>query len=197
MRRFEERLYSLEEYLAMERQSSEKHEYFQGRIYLMAGGSPNHSLIASNLNRLLGNALEDRPCRVYTSDLQVLVKANGLVTYPDVSVVCGPVEYAKSSGNLVTNPNLIVEVLSPTTSGYDQTTKFNLYKGLETLEDYLLVDSRSVNVIYYHKVGVNQWMQQTYNRLDETVEIKSQDVELALASIYSKVDFDSEPLPLR
>lgn len=146
--------------------------------------------------RLLGNALENQPCRVYNSDLQIWIKAYNLVTYPDVSVVCGEVEYAEEDRNLVTNPLVIGEVLSPSTATYDQTTKFNLYKGLDSLEDYLLVDSRTINVIYFHKLGPNQWVQQVYSRLDQTIAVQSLGIELTLAQIYAKVNFESEPPPL-
>ena len=195
--RFEDHSYSLKQYLDLEKQSREKHEYFQGRIYQMAGGSPNHSLIASNLSRLLGNALEERPCRVFNSDLQVYVKSKDLVTYPDVSVVCGEVAYAGEDRNLVTNPLVIAEVLSPSTASYDQTTKFNLYKGLDSLEDYLLVDNRSLSVIYFHKLGPNQWVQQIFTLPQDTFTLQSLGVELSLARIYAKVEFDQDSLPLR
>jgi Uma2 family endonuclease len=194
---FQNRYYSLEEYLSREKQSSEKYEYYKGHIYLMAEGNPNHSLIASNLNRVLGNALEDRPCRVYTSDLQILVKAHGLITYPDVSVVCGPVEHAAEDSSLVTNPTLIVEVLSPSTASYDQTTKFHLYKGLVSLTDYVLVDSRGVNVTYYHKLRPNEWVQRVYTGLGEVVVLESLQIEVPLERIYAKVEFDPEPRLLR
>ncbi len=196
-RRFEERLYSLEQYLTLERQSQEKHEYFQGQIYLMAGGSPNHSLIANNISWHFNNALVQKPCRVYNSDLEVYVKSKDLATYPDVSVVCGPLEYAKEDRNLVTNPLVIVEVLSPSTASYDQTTKFNLYKGLDSFEDYILADSRSMNVIYFHKLGPNQWVQQIYTQPQEIIAVQSLSIELTLAQIYTKVEFDPEPIPLR
>ena len=195
--RFEEHPYSLEKYLAFEKQSREKHEFFQGLVYQMAGGSPNHSLIASNLSRQLGNALEDLPCRVYSSDLQIFVKSKDLVTYPDVSVVCGDVEYAEEDRNLVTNPRVIAEVLSPSTASYDQTTKFNLYKGLDSLEDYLLVDSRSMSVVYFHKLGPNRWVQQIYTQPKETFTLESLSVELSLARIYAKVEFNQDSQPLR
>ncbi|MEI7553966.1 Uma2 family endonuclease [Candidatus Chlorohelix sp.] len=194
---FQNRYYTLEEYLSLEKQSLEKHEYYKGNIYLMAGGTPNHSLISSNLNRVLGNALEDRPCRVYTSDLQILVKAHGLVTYPDVSVVCGAVEHTSEDSNLVTNPILIVEVLSPSTASYDQTTKFHLYKGLASLVDYVLVDSRGVNVIYFHKLSFNEWVQRVYTDLGEVVVFESLQIEVPLERIYAKVEFDSAPRLLR
>lgn len=196
-RRFEEHLITLEQYLTLERQDQSKHEYFQGRIYLMAGGSPNHSLIAGNLVRLLGNLLEEQACRVYNSDLQILVRSKELVTYPDVSVVCGEVEYAREDPNLVTNPLLIGEVLSPSTASYDQTTKFNLYKELDSFEEYLLVDSRNINVIYFHKLGPNQWVQQIYSERNEVVFLSSLKIEISLAQIYAKVEFDVKPLPLR
>jgi Uma2 family endonuclease len=195
--RFEDQSYNLEQYMALEKKSREKHEFFQGRIYLMAGGSPNHSLIASNLSRQLGNALEERPCRVFSSDLQVYVKNKDLVTYPDVSVVCGDLAYAGNDQNLVTNPLLIAEVLSPSTAGYDQTTKFNLYKGLDSLEDYLLVDSRTMNVIYFHKLGPNQWVQQIFSQPEDTFRLQTLEIELSLARIYAKVEFDPTNQTLR
>lgn len=196
-RRFEERSYTLEQYLNLERQSQEKHEYFQGQIYLMAGGSPNHNLIAHNISWHFNNALAQKPCRVFGSDLKVFIKSKELVTYPDVFVICGSLEYAVEDRNMVTNPLVICEVLSPSTAGYDLNTKFNLYKSLDSFEDYLLADSRSMNVIYFYKLGPNQWVQQIYTQPQETVTVQSLDIELTLAQIYAKVEFDPEPLPLR
>lgn len=195
-RRFEERSYTLEQYFELERNSDEKHEFYQGQIYLMSGGTPYHSLIASNIARNLGNTLK-KPCKVFNSDLQVYVKSNGLVTYPDVSVICGSLDYAKEERNAVTNPVIIVEVLSPSTARYDEKTKFNLYKGLDSFEDYLLADSREMNVTYYHKIGPNQWVQEIYTKPQDEVVIRSKNVVLTLEQIYDQVEFDPEPIPLR
>jgi Uma2 family endonuclease len=114
------RIFTPEEYLAMEEQAPYKSEFFQGEIFAMSGGSANHSTIISNCIISLGNALKGKPCRVFESNMRLLVKRNGLYTYPDATVVCGQVEFAMGRNDTITNPTLIVEVLSPTTHAYDR-----------------------------------------------------------------------------
>jgi Uma2 family endonuclease len=131
--------HSFDEYLLVEEMSSVRHEYFAGEIYAMAGGTPEHSALGAAIIVALGTELLGRPCRVHTSDLRLRVRATGLATYADVAVVCDPVERDPDSPTHVTNPCVIVEVLSPSTEDYDLGDKREHYQQMESLEIYLCV----------------------------------------------------------
>lgn len=137
-------------YVQLEEDSSIKHEFLDGVVWAMAGGSPDHAGIAANIARLLGNQLVGQRCRVFTSDLRIRVKATGLGTYPDVTVVCGELELDPDDPkrHTVTNPRAIVEVLSPSTEDYDRGEKLDHYRQIAALEIVLLVayDSRRVEI---------------------------------------------------
>jgi Uma2 family endonuclease len=140
--------YSYADYLALEAASTTKHEYLGGQIFGMAGVTPEHAAIAAAVVALLFPQLRAGRCRVHDSDLRVRVAVTGLATYPDVTVVCGPRELHPEDQNAVTNPTLIVEVLSPGTAGYDRGDKFEHYKRIPSLRQYVLVGcpERSVEV---------------------------------------------------
>src|SRR5258706_5732891 len=133
--------YSYAEYLALEESSNVKHEFFDGEISAMAGGTPQHSALAATVTGLLFSQLRSGPCLTYNSDLRVRT-ASGLATYPDVTVVCGLPEPAESDPHAVTNPTLIIEVQSQRTAEYDAKDKFEHYKTLRSLRQYVLVSHR-------------------------------------------------------
>jgi Uma2 family endonuclease len=155
------RRYTHAEYLDLETFSNVKHEFLDGEIYAMAGGTVDHAALAMAVGRLLGNALEGRPCRVFSSDLRVRVLATGLATYPDVSVVCGPVERDPGDRHAVTNPIVIVEVLSESTADYDRGEKFEHYRRLASLREYALIDSRGVAAEARHRTPDGSWSAET------------------------------------
>lgn len=134
--------YTYAEYLALEASSNVKHEYLDGQIYAMAGGTPEHAALAAAVIGLLFPELRRGRCRAYDADLRVRVPSTGLATYPDVTVVCGPLERDAEDEHAVTNPTLIVEVLSRSTEEYDRGDKFEHYKGLASLRQYVLVSHR-------------------------------------------------------
>jgi Uma2 family endonuclease len=140
--------YTYAQYLALESASNVKHEYLDGQIYGMAGGTPQHAALAAAVVGLLFPALRDRGCRAHSADLRVRVRATGLATYPDVTVVCGPRECDPDDDDAVNNPTMIVEVLSPSTEEYDRGEKFDHYKRIESLREYVLIaqDRREVEV---------------------------------------------------
>lgn len=143
------------EYLAMERVSERKHELFQGELFAMAGGSPAHNEIAGRLITQLNNALEGRRCRVFTSDQRVRVADSGLYTYPDVTVACGA--RFDEAGDTLLNPGLIVEVLSETTEAYDRGKKFELYRTLPSLRDYVLASQTAPKLEHYAREADGSW----------------------------------------
>lgn len=131
-----------QEYLAIERAADFKSEFFDGKMFAMAGTSKEHAHITVNLTIQFGNALEGRFCEPFSSDLRVKVSANGLYTYPDLTIVCGPVDLEDELADVLLNPTLIIEVLSPGTERYDRGKKFDLYRELDSLKEYVLSISR-------------------------------------------------------
>lgn len=182
--------YTEAEYFEIERTSFGRWEYVNGKIRQMSGGTTDHGDISSNLVRVLGNALVPRGCHVYGSDVKVHT-GDGINTSPDVSVICGPNRYYQSKKDIVLNPLLSVEVLSPSTAGYDRTEKFEHYRTIETLTDYLLVEQDPAQVMLYTR-RTDYWEMRVIAGLDGSVFLPSVDVTLSLADVYALIEFDSE-----
>lgn len=174
---------TLAEYLERERAAETKSEYLDGDIFAMTGASAAHNLIVANLIRELGNQFRKRPCRVYPSDLRVQV-ADGYL-YPDATLVCGRPEFAEQDN--LTNPTLVVEVLSPSTADYDLGAKFARYRQLPSLSDYLLVAQDRVGLIHYQRQGERSWLMTEIDDPTATLELTGLDCRLAVAEIYDKV----------
>jgi Uma2 family endonuclease len=176
--------HSFAEYLALEEISAVKHEFLDGHVWAMAGGSPDHAAIAVNISSLLREQLRGQPCRMFCSDLRVRVLATGLGTYPDVTVVCGPLETdpADLRGNTVTNPRVVVEVLSGSTEEYDRGEKLAHYKRIDSLAEIVLVahDTRRLEV--WRRDG-DVWSLELA-RNDESAELRSLRCKLPLADVY-------------
>jgi Uma2 family endonuclease len=178
-----------QQYLEIERAAERRSEYYNGEMFLMAGGSKKHGKITENMSRALGNALEDKPCFAYSRDLRLWVAASGLYTYPDIMVVCEPEESSPDDpDSSLTNPSVIVEVLSPSTEGYDRGKKFGHYLKLPSLRDYILVSQEEVRIDHYTiKPGSNP-VSILYLRLDDVLELPSIGVSIPLSEIYRKTD---------
>ncbi|AUX25731.1 hypothetical protein SOCEGT47_062800 [Sorangium cellulosum] len=183
--------FTFAEYLARERMSEGKHEYVNGEIFAMAGGTPEHGLIAVNVASVLRGQLVGRRCRVYNSDVRVRVQATGLATYPDVSVVCGPLERDAEDENSLLNPVVLVEVLSAGTEAYDRGEKFAHYQAIPTLREYVLVSysRRRVEVLRRNEDG-------TWTLLDVresgVAELASVGCSLPLDEVYRGVFGEDE-----
>jgi len=183
------RRYTVEEYLALERDSVTKHEYYAGQIFAMAGASEAHNLIAGNLIRLIGNHLVDRECRLYPGDMRVLLPT-GLYTYPDATVVCGPREIEPRGGlETLKNPTLLVEVLSKSTQAYDLGDKFDHYRTLPSLKGYLLLRQDRPRAYHYRWQEDGSWILTTADGLNDTIALPEIDLALRLADLFAKVDF--------
>ena len=183
------RLFTEEQYLNFEDEALEKSEFFQGKIYAMAGGTPEHGKVSVRIIVTLDNALRTKPCTVYNSDVRIKVEATGLDTYPDASVVCNKTQlhiYKKTQ--TVLNPTLIVEVLSPTTENYDRGDKFENYKLIPSLSDYILVAQDRAKVEHFVRQADGTWGCSVSEGLGSIVKIASLECELPLSEIYSKVD---------
>lgn len=169
-------------YLDQERSSDTKHEYCNGEIFAMSGASAAHNLITGNLIRELGNQVRKRPCRVYPSDMRVQLP-DGYV-YPDVTVVCGKPEFYDQDN--LSNPAVVVEVLSPSTADYDASGKFARYRQLDSLQEYLLVAQDRAHVLHYVKQAENRWLLSEYKDTAE-FELPSIECRLSLTDVYEKV----------
>ena len=180
--------YSPEEYLELERAADYKSEYFDGEIFAMGGASPRHVLIVTNLVVELRDGLRDRPCTVYSADLRVRVSPDGLDTYPDVVVVCGKLEFHDDERDTLTNPLLIIEVLSKTTKNYDRGEKFEQYRMIPALAEYVLIAQDKRHVEHYSKQADGTWvLSETYDPHDVVI-LHSIDCRLDMAEVYAKVD---------
>jgi Uma2 family endonuclease len=166
-----------EEYFAWEEKQLEKHEYLDGEVYAMSGGSKNHSLISVRFITLFANHLEDRNCETGNSDLRVNIVGTNDYTYSDVSVTCD--ERDKTTTQYITYPSLIVEVLSRGTEAYDRGGKFRMYRNNPILKDYLLVNSARIEMDLYHKNDDGDWVIINYQEWD-LVELKSIDLSFAI-----------------
>jgi Uma2 family endonuclease len=151
---------SYEDYLALEREADQRHEWLDGRAYAMAGGTLTHAELASAMQRELGNLALTCGCRVFSSDAKVRVLATGLATYPDASMVCGAVERDPADANAMTNPAVLVEVLSESTERYDRGEKFAHYRRLPSLRDYVLVSQHEPRVEVYSRADGRRWIYQ-------------------------------------
>lgn len=183
--------YTPEEYLRREYDAQEKHQYYHGEIYAMAGGTAEHSLIISNLNREIGNLLKGKQCRVYDGNLRVRIPRANLYTYPDVSVICGEIEFDPIDKNRTTmlNPTLIVEVLSPSTEGWDRGGKMQSYLQIDTLREYVLVSSQAASVETFFRQGDGTWLYTPTKPPVTAVKIQSLNIAMPFADIYSGVTF--------
>ena len=178
-----------EQYLEIERKAEFKSEYYQGEMFAMAGAKEAHNLVIWNLARELGQQLRQRPCRAYLADMRVRVSATGLYTYPDVVAVCGEPQFLDDQRDTLLNPNLIVEVLSPSTELYDRVRKFEHYRSLESVSEYLLVSSERVSAELYARQPDGRWLLTTVNRMEDSLDLQSVSARLTLADLYEKVDF--------
>jgi Uma2 family endonuclease len=178
---------SAEDYLAQERLSDFRSEYLAGEAVAMTGGSWEHSLITGNLFAELKQRLRGGPCQAHASDLRVRVSAE-LYTYPDIVVVCGGPRFADTQRDTVLNPKLIAEVLSPSTESYDRGKKFELYRGVESIEEYVLITQGRPRIERYLRQGAN-WLLTEIVGLAETMALPSVHCEIPLASIYDGISF--------
>lgn len=181
-----QRLYTYEEYLEIEQSTGLKHEYFQGHVLAMAGSTPEHNELGINLIFQLKLRLGSGPCKVYASDLKVSASEDGLYTYPDLAVVCGPLQRSGKDPNAVQNPVVLVEVLSDSTIHYDRVEKFEHYQKIATLRDYVLVDQHRPSVDHLRRNPDQSWTLRTLH-LADTLHLESLGVSIPIADIYAGV----------
>lgn len=180
---------SFEDWLAIERTATvQRSEYVAGEVFAMAGGTEEHNLIVLNVGAELRNQLKGRPCRVYPSDMKVHIAAADVATYPDVMVICGERQFYDGQRDLVTNPSLIVEVLSDSTEAYDRGDKFRHYRNLQSLQAYLLLSQYRVQAELFLRRPDGTWRLSTYQNPSESIPLPVVEAELSLAEVYDKVE---------
>jgi Uma2 family endonuclease len=178
-----------EEYLERERKAEFKHEYRDGEMVAMNGASRWHVRIVTNLVRELSQRLRDTPCNVYSTDLRLAARPARLFTYPDVIVTCGEEQYIDEHFDTLLNPALIFEVLSESTKAYDRGKKFQSYRTVESLRDYVLVSQEKVHVEHWVRQPDNEWNKTELGNATDTIRFSSLGVELPLSEIYLKIKF--------
>lgn len=179
---------SEDEYLSIERTAETKSEFLNGEMFAMAGASPRHVLITTNVIAELHAFLKAGDYRVFSSDQRLRVEATSLNTYPDVMVVCGDLRFSDERRDTLVNPILIVEVLSKSTRDYDRGEKFMNYRTLESLTDYLLIDQYRPHVEYYSRQPDGRWILEESDDPASSVRLKSIDCTLKLTDVYYGLD---------
>lgn len=191
-------LYSYDEYLALERKGEERCEYFDGSIYAMAGESLEHSTICFNLASIIGSQLKGKPCRGLSPNMKVLSgeyrkgHTSGLFSYPDVSVVCGEPRFLDEQRDVLLNPTLIIEVLSPSTEAFDRGEKFRRYRQyLPSLLAFVLVSTHRPLVELFQRQSEGLWFYSTMDGIEGDMPLPSIGCELSLADLYERVEFSA------
>lgn len=181
---------SLEEYVAIEQETQIKYEYHDGRIYNMAGGTLNHGLISGNIFGEIRTRLRDKGsnCRVINSEIKVHVNTKNCFLYPDTMVVCGEIKQSATEPNALTNPRVIIEVLSKSTGNYDRGDKFYLYKQLPSFEEYILIEQNKPQIDLYRKEG-DFWHLSRVEGLENELEIRTIGLKIKLEEIYFDIVF--------
>ncbi|BDA72818.1 protein of unknown function DUF820 [Rivularia sp. IAM M-261] len=182
--------YTLDEYFELEINSQERHEYIDGEIILMTGGTPNHNRIALNFSAALNLAVKQQSYETFVSDQKLWIPKKRINTYPDVMVVEGEIQLQEGRRDTITNPLMIAEVLSESTRAYDKDQKFAAYRTIPTFKEYVLIDQYSVHVEQYYNTNSKTWTFTEYDDLNQTLSLNSMPFQIMLADIYSKVKFE-------
>ena len=186
----EQRYYSPEEYLALEEAADYKSEYIDGQIFPRAGGSTNHNRIAGNFYAQLNFAFKTQNYEVFMSDVRLWIPKQRIYTYPDVMIVDGEPDYYNDRTDTITNPQVIVEVLSKSTEGYDRSKKFQYYRTMPTFEEYLLIDQTKIYIEHFYKTNNKRWSFYEYDESDDAIALSSVSFQISIADVYNKVKLD-------
>lgn len=186
---------TVEEYIRYENETGERHEYHDGMIYALAGGSLEHALLIGNVYSELRNGLKKKGsnCKPITNDAKLYIEKENKYVYPDTMVICGDFEKSRESKDAVTNPILIVEVLSKSTSEYDRGDKFYFYRQIPSLQEYVLIEqNRYVVEVYYKKERNDLWRISRYEGLDEMISIQSLNIEIEMKELYFDINIENK-----
>ncbi|RPD46588.1 MULTISPECIES: Uma2 family endonuclease [Chitinophagaceae] len=181
---------TVEAYLLQEETASEKHEYFGGEVFAMSGGSINHNTISVNMIGEINAFLKGKNCQVFNSDQKIHIESNGLFTYPDISIVCDGIKRFENRNDVITNPSVIIEVLSPSTSGYDRGQKFKLYRDIPSLKEYILISSTEMLVEQYSKQSEHIWSFRETKDSSASLQIETIGFSCPLDEVFRNVAFE-------
>jgi Uma2 family endonuclease len=185
-------IFSVEDYLDFERVQTERHEFLDGNVYAMAGESPNHSMICFNLYTIVGSQLRGTRCRGFSPNMKIATNEKGLYSYPDLAVVCGSPTFFDQKSDVITNPTVIFEVLSPSTENYDRGEKFLRYTNqIESLQDYLLISQDKPFVEHFTRAENGGWEKKEIEGIEATVKVDSIECEIVLAELYELIEFSA------
>ncbi|MET4083996.1 Uma2 family endonuclease [Pedobacter sp. UYP30] len=190
---YQKRHFSPEEYLEIERNAIEKHEYFEGEIFAMSGAERPHNRIFSNLFGRLFNKLDGSSCLPYGSDMRLHIPENTLYTYPDISIYCQEPQESELDDASFILPTVIIEILSPSTKNHDRGDKFKLYRAIPSLKEYIMVDSESISVEAFYLNEKGNWELNEHNSLDDLLNFRSLAISLPLLEIYAGLSFEKKP----
>lgn len=180
---------SPEEYLTEERAALDKHEYYQGEVFAMSGASLKHNVIFSNLFGELAHKLKGKSCKPYGSDLRIHIPKNTLYTYPDISIICGEADLTDKEFDTATNPSVIIELLSKSTRNYDKGEKFTLYRDIDSLKEYILVDTEKIYTEKHVRNADGSWQLTDYKSLENSFTIDSIQLTILLKDVYEGISF--------
>ena len=183
------KFYSEEEFLALERMSKTKNEYYRGEIFAMSGASYQHNQIATTLVRDIGTHLKGKGCNIFGSDLRVYTQLKSFYTYPDAVIICGDPSFIDKEFDTILNPTILFEILSPSTEEYDKTTKFEFYDNIPTLKHYVLIDSRKTFVQVFTKQTDKSWSLKEHHLSEEEWELKAIQYKSTIKELYEGVSF--------
>lgn len=181
---------SIDEYLLLEESAEAKHEYYQGEVFAMAGGTIAHNRIVRNTLTSLDNFLKGKDCEVFPSDLKIHNQANSLFTYPDISIVCDKAEHWNERNDTITNPVVIIEVLSKKTKNYDRGEKFKLYRSLSSLKEYILISSQEILIEKYIRQSMAFWNFTETGNSEEKFQIEAVGFSCSIKELYRNVSFE-------
>ena len=182
---------TIEEYLKFEKDSQDKHEYYQGEVFAMSGAKLAHNMIAGNIYFGLRKKLNGKSCQPFNSDQRIYIPGNSLFTYPDISIICGDILTKDNDEFNVLNPTVIIEVLSQSTRSYDRGEKFKLYRDISSLKQYILVDSESVGIESYHINETGHWELEEYKTIEGNLLIKVLELSIPVIDIYEGTKIDT------
>lgn len=188
-----QKIYSPQQYVALERAAEWKSEFFNGQIYAMAGGSPTHAQLTINVGSLLHQQLRGQSCRTFSSDLRVQISATGAFVYPDVTVACPPLHFSDEDDYALTNPVVVIEVLSPSTEAHDRGAKWGHYQQISSLRDYILVAQDQARLEHYSRQDDGSWRYHVVQNAESAVQLDSIGCHLNIGDVYEGVEFAPSP----
>ena len=176
-----------QEYLELERLAAGRHEYYKGEVFAMSGASFNHNVIEDNIRGALHSHLKGTKCRSFGSNLRVHIPANTLFTYPDVLIVCQEPKFADDVFDTLLNPSVLIEILSPSTANYDRGAKWDLYREIESLQEYILIDSTTTHLVQYVKNNDGTWTLYEKKAREQSFTITTIGLQLSMNDVYEGV----------